>query len=105
MNETPCAGRSGMARAQVTCSSRETSQLLYDLRIQMAARWKRSSEFFDAPWRVAVPCLASGAMPEVLMRFESAGGTPIAHERAGGLVERTLNLRVELGCLQVPRFS
>ena len=54
------------------------------------------SQFFNPSCRVAVPGLATGALPEVLFGFESASSTPVAQQGLDGMVQRALNLWMKL---------
>jgi hypothetical protein len=36
-------------------------------------------ELFNALKWVAIPCLAAGALPEMLLRLKSTGGTSVTH--------------------------
>ena len=56
-----------------------------------ATAQRSDSELFDPPCGVAVPGLASGALPEVLACLEATGRAAVALERAAGVVERTQN--------------
>ena len=50
----------------------------------------------NPPSRIAVPGLATRAVPEVLAGFEAAGGAAVAHQGLGGLVEGALHQLVGL---------
>ncbi len=49
------------------------------------------SQLFNPPSGVAVPSLATGAVPEVLCGFETAGGAAVAHQGFGGFVKSALH--------------
>ena len=55
---------------------------------------------FDAAGGVAVPCLAAGALPEMLLGLKAAGRAAVAGQGFYGLVQGALHLGVELFVLQ-----
>src|SRR4051794_6994695 len=74
----------------------------------MACRWwcrgagsPGRSQLFHPSGRIAVPGLAAGALPEVLLGFETAGSAAVAHQRLDRMFERALDPCVVLLVLEL----
>jgi hypothetical protein len=48
-------------------------------------------DFFDALRGVAVPSLATGAVPKMLFGFETASGAAVSGQGLGGMFQRLLH--------------